>query len=137
MVYMALCSLDGDAEPWFSLGSSSHETLAEFALGLRIPDDPAGRDAALRIVRRHITPLFMAGAIETTRRAVSTPNGIGSAVVYRLWLDGPSMAKLFPPPAARPAFALTPEREAPYRSLTAEGYGASACPDFGGLVQVS
>lgn len=91
--YMALVSMDNDKEPWFGLG---HDSLAEFALGLHLPidDDPVGRDRVLRIVRRHVTVLHAAGAIETTRRARTGTLGT-KHVVYRLYLDGPWLSSPF------------------------------------------
>jgi hypothetical protein len=99
---MANTAMDNDAEPWFSLGRSTHETLAELALGLTFPEktgdqlkDDRARDAVLRKVRRHLTPLFAAGAIKTTQKAVTTQEG-SIAVVYRLYLDGPPDDQVFP-----------------------------------------
>lgn len=79
LVYMALVARDGDAAPWYGQG---HEALAMFALN-RTPDD-----AGLRAVRRSLTPLFAAGALETVKRATYGKRGT-SQVHYRLWLDGP------------------------------------------------
>ena len=79
LTYMALVARDNDAAPWFGQG---HEALAVFALSLT-PDD-----AGLRAVRRAVTALHDAGAIETVRRATFGKRGT-SHVQYRLWLDGP------------------------------------------------
>lgn len=91
LIYMALIARDHDAEPWYGLG---HADLAVMALGLELPadngnpQDRAKRDAVLRKVRRHITPLLEAGAIEVKHRA--TYGALGAKhVVYRLHLDGP------------------------------------------------
>lgn len=107
LVYMALRSLDRDADPWFGEG---HAVLAEVALGLKLPEDPddwKGRDAVLRKVRRHITPLLTRGAIETRTRAVTVPGrDYGSKhVVYRLFLDGPWKSS--------PFMATLPEQGSP------------------------
>jgi hypothetical protein len=105
LIWMALHAKDDDSEPWYSLGERTHETLAEFALGLQFPrptgdahKDELARDAVLRKVRRHLTPLFAAGAISTKRRAVTTQQGV-TAVVYALRLDGPpdDDSRAFPP----------------------------------------
>ena len=98
--YMALVSVDGDSEPWFGQG---HDVLASTALGLKCPsDNDKERAAALRIVRRHISPLFAAGAIETRRRATSGNLGV-THVVYRLYLDGPGKDSPFPTGRVLPA----------------------------------
>ena len=91
LVYMALVARDDDSDPWYG---QLHETLGAGALGLDIPepdDTPetqAQRDVALRTVRRAITALHKAGAIETTRRATFGTRGARPAR-YRLYLDGP------------------------------------------------
>src|SRR5579859_6704679 len=103
LVYMANTAKDADAEPWFSLGESTAATLAEMALGLNFPEltgdptkDRLNRDAVLRKVRRHLTPLFVAGAIRTSRRAVTGRHGV-TAATYRLYLDGPAPTPYVPP----------------------------------------
>lgn len=85
LAYMALVSVDGDAEPWCGVG---HRQLAILALGLDIPEDPVKADAALRKVRRAIAPLHKAGAIRTVRRATYGIRGEIPAR-YRIYLDGP------------------------------------------------
>lgn len=92
LVFMALHSRDHDQEPWFGM---RHEDLAEFALGLQVAKDGPERDKTLRIVRRHVTPLFALGAIQTTRRATTGGMGV-RPVVYRLYLDGPWRSSPFP-----------------------------------------
>lgn len=93
LVYMALAARDDDSEPWFGRG---HAVLATEALGMQLPADegkpdyPAKRDAVMRKVRRHITPLIAAGAIATRTRATSGGDlASGTHVIYRLYLDGP------------------------------------------------
>lgn len=85
LVYMALIARDQDSQPWFGQG---HAVLAEFALGMDVPEEPAAREAVMRKVRRMITPLFAAGAICTTRRA-TYGRFIKKNVEYRLHLDTP------------------------------------------------
>jgi hypothetical protein len=93
LVYMALLARDGDAKPWCGIG---HEQLATMALGLRFPADDdelydEHYDAVLRKVRRHLTTLRRAGAIETDERATYGTHGARPAR-YRLYLDGPAAA---------------------------------------------
>lgn len=78
LTYMALVSLDNDPEPWWSEG---HEVLASMCFGYAEPDS----DAALRAVRRAVTPLFAARAITVTRRSSGHGN-TDITVRYRLWL---------------------------------------------------
>jgi hypothetical protein len=94
LVYMALVSLDRDAEPsWWE----GHEMLATRVLGRTPPSvsrhltraQRQEREAVLRAVERAITPLFDAGAITTTRQA-SGHAGRVTNVRYRLWLTGPA-----------------------------------------------
>lgn len=101
LVYMALVSIDGDAEPWYGLG---HDDIGRRALNLDVPDaeaaeaDPKAAKAraeALRKVRRHMTPLHRRGAIETTRKATFGHRGPAPAR-YRLYLDGPKSADVIP-----------------------------------------
>lgn len=76
LVFMALTSLDKDDPPLFWGG---HQSIAVNVLGRR----GEYTDADARAVRRLITPLFAAGAIEVHRR--SAPRGQGpSTVCYRL-----------------------------------------------------
>lgn len=94
LVYMALVSMDGDAEPWFGLGQ---EALSELAFGRKVPsadDDPAGREATLKAVRRATAELQKAGAIRTSARARFGAQRSQNAR-YRLYLD-------IPCPSARP-----------------------------------
>lgn len=79
--YMALVSLDRDAEPWFGQGA---EELAVRALGRREADS-----AALRAVERAMTPLFEAGAVTTVRHS-SGRDGKRYPARYRLWLQTPA-----------------------------------------------
>lgn len=88
LVYMALVSMDGDAEPWFGLGQ---DALSEFAYGKPVPGketDPAGRAAALRSVGRACTELQAAGAIRTAERARFGAQRAQNAR-YRLYLHAP------------------------------------------------
>ena len=78
LAYMALVSKDSDTRPWCSVG---HEALAAFAMGRPAPIT----DADVRAVRRAITPLLAAGAIETERRAAPRRDGHTTAR-YRLHL---------------------------------------------------
>jgi hypothetical protein len=82
LTWMALVSLDSDAEPWWSQG---HEVLARMPLGRPEPITPAD----LRAVERHITPLFEAGAITVARHSSGHPGGVHH-VRYRLWLRHPA-----------------------------------------------
>lgn len=82
LVYMALVSKDSDTEPWWSQG---HAALAVCCLGAAEPVDAA----ALRAVRRAITPLFGAGAITVDRHS-SGHGDRAIAVKYRLWLTKPA-----------------------------------------------
>lgn len=86
LTYMALVSVDGDAEPWCGVG---HRQLAILGLGLDFPEDPAKADHVLRKVRRFIEPLHRAGAIRTVRRATYGVRGEVPAR-YRLYLDEPA-----------------------------------------------
>jgi hypothetical protein len=103
LAYMALVSVDKDAEPWWSQG---HEMLAIQVLGEPEPVT----DAALRAVRRGITPLFEAGAITAARRS----SGHGGRVIqvrYRLWLTCPA------PDGNRPVHnGATPDGNRPIRN---------------------
>lgn len=90
LAYMALHSRDGDSDPWYGLG---HADLAVHVFGIDLKShiDPRKRDVQLRKVRRHVTPLFLAKAIETKDRA--TYGLLGEHhVVYRLFLDGPGIS---------------------------------------------
>ena len=82
LVYMALVSMDKDAEPWWSQG---HEILAAIPLGRRGPI----RNADLRAVERAITSLFEAGAITVDKHSSGHP-GNSQHVRYRLWLTHPA-----------------------------------------------
>lgn len=85
MAYMALRSVDGDAEPWCAVG---HRDLATIGLGMDLdPDDQKKADAVLRKVRRFVGQLTEAGAITMTRRATYGVRGEVPAK-YRLNLDG-------------------------------------------------
>jgi hypothetical protein len=82
LTYMALVSLDRDAEPSYWEG---HEILAIRVLGYPGPVGRAGKGA----VERAITPLHRAGAITTTRRA-SGHSGRVITARYRLWITEPA-----------------------------------------------
>lgn len=98
LTYMALVARDQDAEPWFSMG---HEEISRFALGRPVPAaEGHERDAALRAVRRAVTELHGAGAIQTARRATYGVRG-NSPVRYRLYLDAPR-PDTSPPDGKRP-----------------------------------
>lgn len=87
LVYMALVSVDRDAEPsWWE----GHEMIAIRALGYPAP--PPGKRmgrAGIGAVERAIAHLHQAGAITTTRNASGHPKGT-KTVRYRLWLTGPA-----------------------------------------------
>lgn len=78
LAYMALVSIDADAEPWYSQG---HASLAEFALGR-----PGATEADIRAVERAITPLLQIKAISTDRPAARRKRGSWTAK-YRLHID--------------------------------------------------
>ena len=80
--WMALVSLDKDAEPWWSQG---HEELAKMPLGRPEPITAAD----LRAVERAITPLFERGAITVDRHSSGRP-GNPQHARYRLWLRYPA-----------------------------------------------
>jgi hypothetical protein len=113
LAYMALIARDQDAEPWFGQG---HAALAELALGMDVPTEAKQRDAVLRKVRRHITPLFAAGAICTRKRA-RYGRYVKSQVQYRLHLDAPCDCE--PQVTQRPKAARRQavDNPPPYRSL--------------------
>lgn len=76
LIYMALISKDADRRPWYGQG---HAALAEHALGRPEPIT----DADLRAVRRAVTPLLAACAIEADRLASGRRDG-PVTVRYRL-----------------------------------------------------
>ncbi|MFV2172392.1 hypothetical protein ACFHW2_11580 [Actinomadura sp. LOL_016] len=78
LAYMAVVSLDGDAEPWFGQG---HRVLAEEALGRPAPAE----EKDVRAVERAIGPLLKAGAIVADRRPAPRRDAPGT-VRYRLIL---------------------------------------------------
>jgi hypothetical protein len=82
LVYMATVSLDRDAEPMWWEG---HEILAVRILGASEPVT----DAALRAVRRAVTPLFRTGAITVDRHSSAHGSRL-ITVRYRLWLATPA-----------------------------------------------
>lgn len=88
LVYMALVSADGDAEPWFGLGA---EALSELAFGRKVPsqdEDRKGREAALRMVGRVVEDLKEVGAIRLSEHARYGVHR-ATATRYRLYLDRP------------------------------------------------
>lgn len=88
LVYMALVSADGDAEPWFGLGA---EAVSELAFGRKVPsqdEDRKGREAALRMVGRVVEDLKEAGAIRLSEHARYGTHR-ATATRYRLYLDRP------------------------------------------------
>jgi hypothetical protein len=90
LAYMALVSLDKHPEPsWWE----GHEMLAIRCFGY---SEPVG-EAAMRAVRRAITPLFTEGAITTIRHA-SGHHGRIITVRYRLWLQHPAPDEKRPKP---------------------------------------
>lgn len=85
LAYMALVALDRNSEPCWWEG---HDMIAVRCLGHPEPVS----EAALRAVRRAISPLFKAGAITTDRHS----SGHGSRYVtvrYRLWLVQPAQVE--------------------------------------------
>jgi len=93
LAYMALVSIDKDAEPWYQAGA---ELLAVMALG-RDPlaetgdakADARARKAMEVACERALRPLFATGAITTAKRSSGHLRGSHHAK-YRLWLDAPA-----------------------------------------------
>ena len=93
LAYMALVSLDRDAEPWWSQGA---EMLAVMALG-REPlaetgdpkEDAKARKAMERAYERAVGPLLAVGAVTTARHSSGHPDNPHYAK-YRLWLTAPA-----------------------------------------------
>jgi hypothetical protein len=120
LAYMALVSMDKDAEPWFSLGA---EVLAVMALG-RAPlaetgdekADARARKALEHACERALKPLFEAGAITTSRHSSGHPDKPHWAK-YRLWLTAPA-----------PDEARSPR----YRSEPAAPHGIRGVQNSGG-----
>lgn len=93
LAYMALVSIDADAEPWFSLGA---EMISVMALG-REPlaetgdekEDAKARKAMEHACERALKPLFASGAITTLRHSSGHP-GKARHAKYQLWLSAPA-----------------------------------------------
>jgi hypothetical protein len=93
LAYMALISLDADAEPWWRQGT---DALAVMALGRDelvetgdSKEDARARKAMEHACERVLKPLFAAGAITTTVRSSGHPDRARYAK-YRLWLTAPA-----------------------------------------------
>lgn len=94
LAFMAVVSRDDDERPWFGQG---HEALALHALGRPAPIG----ESDLRAVRRGITALLDAGAIEPDRRAAARRDG-PSTVRYRLRLVALEVQDIDTPPVDNP-----------------------------------